>query len=51
MPKNLIKQYQYLTQSSLDKLKAAECPLPKYTLEEGVADYVNNYLAKGENFH
>lgn len=51
MPDNLINQYQYYTKSSLEKLKAAECPLPQYSLEEGVADYVQNYLKNGGSFH
>ncbi len=46
MPETLRAKYQYYTQASMDKLKKAGYNEPFYTLEEGVTDYVQNYLAK-----
>ncbi len=46
MPETLRAKYQYYTQASMDKLRKAGYNEPFYTLEEGVTDYVQNYLAK-----
>ena len=45
MPKEIRDQYQYFTQAKMDKLRQA-LPSPfRFTeLEDGVADYVKNYL-------
>lgn len=46
MPETLKNQYQYYTQAEMKKLNG---PLPSFkftTLEEGVHDYVTNYLMK-----
>ena len=44
IPAPLRKQYQYFTQAEMTKLRDAGCKLHFHTLEEGVADYVKNYL-------
>ncbi|HMV35430.1 MAG TPA: ADP-glyceromanno-heptose 6-epimerase [Turneriella sp.] len=48
MPAQLIGSYQYFTQASMQKLQAAGISLRQTSLEEGVADYVKNYLMAGE---
>ena len=47
MPAHLQGKYQYFTQAEMTKLRAAGYTKPFLTLEEGVKDYVQNYLAKG----
>ena len=46
MPVDIRDKYQYFTEASMDKLKAAGYSNEFYTLESGVDDYVRNYLAK-----
>jgi ADP-L-glycero-D-manno-heptose 6-epimerase len=46
MPEDLRETYQYYTQANMAKLKNAGYLAPFYTLEDGVDDYVRNYLAK-----
>jgi ADP-L-glycero-D-manno-heptose 6-epimerase len=46
MPEDIRDKYQYFTEASMDKLKAAGYNKDFYTLEKGVDDYVRNYLAK-----
>lgn len=46
MPEHLVEKYQYFTEANLDKIKKAGYLNPLYTLEEGVTDYVQNYLMK-----
>lgn len=50
MPENLIKQYQYFTQADMQALKNTGCPVPIRSLEEGVKDYISNYLEAGSQF-
>lgn len=47
MPDSLRNQYQYFTEAPMEKLRATGCPLPQFTLETAIADYVQNYLAQG----
>lgn len=47
MPQTLRGKYQYFTQAKMDKLHDAGYEEGFYSLEEGVRDYVQNYLAKG----
>jgi ADP-L-glycero-D-manno-heptose 6-epimerase len=47
MPKDLEKSYQNYTKAEMEKLDSV-MKLPYTTLEEGVKDYVQNYLLKGE---
>ncbi len=44
LPEHLVLKYQYFTEAKLDKIKKAGYQKPLHTLEEGVADYVKNYL-------
>ncbi len=44
MPAELIGKYQNYTKAPIQKLEASGCPMPKYLLEDGVKDYVQNYL-------
>ncbi|MGI6524392.1 MAG: ADP-glyceromanno-heptose 6-epimerase [Bdellovibrionota bacterium] len=45
MPDGLRKQYQYFTEANIDKLRAAGYSTPMTSLEDGVRDYVLNYLS------
>jgi len=49
MPKDLRNTYQYFTEANMQKLKDAGYSNDFYSLEEGVEDYVRNYLSK--NFY
>ena len=44
MPQVIRDKYQYFTEASIEKLKKTGYAGPKFTLEEGVSDYVRNYL-------
>lgn len=46
MPENLKNQYQYFTEASMDKWLAQDLTTPKYSLEQGVQDYVQGFLVK-----
>lgn len=48
MPKILRDKYQYFTEAELTKLKKSGLPLNFSSLEEAIADYVQNYLEKGQ---
>jgi ADP-L-glycero-D-manno-heptose 6-epimerase len=48
MPETLRDRYQYFTMASMARLTAAGCRVPFTTLEDAVADYVRNYLARDE---
>lgn len=50
MPEDIRDTYQYFTQASMDKIRSAGYHQPFYSLEEGVDDYVRNYLSKGKYF-
>jgi len=43
-PIDIRDKYQYFTEANMDKLKSIGYSKPFYTLEEGVKDYVQNYL-------
>lgn len=43
-PADIRDTYQYFTEARMDKLRAAGYPRPFSSLEEGVTDYVRNYL-------
>lgn len=49
-PEDIRDKYQYFTEAEIDKLRAAGYSKPFYTLEEGVADYVKNYLTE-QNYY
>jgi ADP-L-glycero-D-manno-heptose 6-epimerase len=44
MPEDIRDKYQYFTEANMNKLKAAGYTNKFYSLEEGVDDYVRNYL-------
>ncbi len=46
MPEDIRDKYQYFTEANMQKLKDAGYPHEFYSLEEGVNDYVKNYLSK-----
>lgn len=46
MPDSLRDKYQYYTQATMDKLRAAGYDKDTTTLEDAVADYIQNYLIK-----
>ncbi len=48
MPSDLRQTYQYFTEASMEKLAAAGYKEKFYSLEEGVGDYVRNYLSKSK---
>ncbi|MBU1820817.1 MAG: ADP-glyceromanno-heptose 6-epimerase [Bacteroidetes bacterium] len=43
-PADIRDKYQYFTEASMDKLRAIGYTRPFHTLEEGIKDYVKNYL-------
>lgn len=47
MPLDIREKYQYFTEAKMDKLRDAGYREPFYSLEEGVEDYVRNYLNTG----
>ncbi|MHB8854120.1 MAG: ADP-glyceromanno-heptose 6-epimerase [Ignavibacteriaceae bacterium] len=48
MPGHLAAKYQYLTEAKLDKIKKAGYSKSISSLEDGVTDYVKNYLIKNK---
>jgi ADP-L-glycero-D-manno-heptose 6-epimerase len=49
-PETIRDTYQYFTQANMSKLRAIGYDKPFYTLEEGVKDYVQNYLVPGKYY-
>lgn len=45
MPEEIREKYQYFTQADMTKLRSAGYRAPFHSLEEGIRDYVQNYLA------
>ena len=50
MPEDIRDKYQYFTEANMNKLRAAGYHKPFSTLEEGVQDYVANYLVPGKGY-
>lgn len=48
MPEDIRDKYQYFTEADMSKLKNAGYADAFYSLEEGVNDYVRNYLSKDQ---
>lgn len=46
MPQDLRGKYQYFTEAKMDKLRRTGYNKKFYSLEEGIKDYVENYLSK-----
>ena len=49
-PEDIRDKYQYFTEANMDKLKGIGYPHDFYNLEDGVRDYVKNYLVGGKLF-
>jgi ADP-L-glycero-D-manno-heptose 6-epimerase len=47
-PEDIREKYQYFTEANMEKLRSIGYSLDFYSLEEGVEDYVKNYLMPGE---
>lgn len=45
MPIDIRDKYQYFTEANMEKLKNAGYANPFYSLEDGVGDYIKNYLS------
>ncbi len=50
MPEDLRGRYQYFTKAEMEKLKKAGYDEKFYSLEEGVEDYVENYLMQEDPY-
>ena len=50
MPEDIRDKYQYFTEANMAKLRAAGYDKPFSSLEEGVHDYVANYLVPGKGY-
>jgi ADP-L-glycero-D-manno-heptose 6-epimerase len=48
MPEDIRDKYQYFTEANMNKLRNAGYTQPFYSLEEGIDDYVRNYLNAGK---
>ena len=44
-PEDIRDKYQYFTEANMSKLQSIGYDIPFHTLEEGVEDYVKNYLS------
>ena len=44
-PEDIRDKYQYFTEANMEKLKSIGYSIPFHTLEEGISDYVKNYLS------
>jgi len=50
MPEDIRNTYQYYTQAEMQKIKTAGYSEKMFSLEEGVDDYIRNYLSKNEYY-
>jgi ADP-L-glycero-D-manno-heptose 6-epimerase len=50
MPEDIRDKYQYFTEANMLKLQTAGYQIPFYSLEEGIQDYVQNYLVPGKSY-
>jgi ADP-L-glycero-D-manno-heptose 6-epimerase len=49
-PLDIRDKYQYFTEAKMDKLRAAGYEIPFCSIEEGVSEYVENYLIEKKYF-
>jgi ADP-L-glycero-D-manno-heptose 6-epimerase len=49
-PEDIRDKYQYFTEANMKKLKSIGYNKPFSTLEEGVSDYVKNYLIPNKGY-
>lgn len=50
MPPNIRDQYQYFTEAKMEKLLETGCIGPQWSLEDGIQDYVQNYLMQSDPY-
>jgi ADP-L-glycero-D-manno-heptose 6-epimerase len=50
MPGDIRETYQYFTEANITKLRTSGYTAPFHTIEEGVTDYVKNYLSQNRYF-
>jgi ADP-L-glycero-D-manno-heptose 6-epimerase len=50
MPPAIRDKYQYFTQASMERLRAAGYAKPMTTLEDGIGDYVRGYLSQPDPY-
>jgi ADP-L-glycero-D-manno-heptose 6-epimerase len=50
MPEPLIDRYQYFTEARMDRLRSAGYERSFTSLEDGIEDYIRNYLATGDAY-
>jgi len=50
MPPTLIEKYQYFTQAQMERLRRAGYERPFTTLEDGITEYVQGYLATSDPY-
>lgn len=50
LPEHLAEKYQYFTEAKLDRIKKAGYTNPINSLEDGITDYVQNYLLRKKFF-
>ena len=50
MPEDIRDKYQYFTEAKMEKIRNAGYAVPLHTLEEGIADYVRNYLVPNKYY-
>jgi ADP-L-glycero-D-manno-heptose 6-epimerase len=50
MPESVAPKYQYLTKANMQRLQDAGYAKPFTSIEEGVKDYVQNYLATNDGY-
>ncbi|MFT5915682.1 MAG: ADP-L-glycero-D-manno-heptose 6-epimerase [Flammeovirgaceae bacterium] len=49
-PEDIRDKYQYFTEANMEKIRKIGYEKEFHTLEEGLADYVKNYLAEGKYY-
>lgn len=50
IPEDIREKYQYFTEAKMEKLRSAGYSKPFYSLENGIKDYIRNYLEKEKYF-
>ena len=50
MPEDIRDKYQYFTEAKMEKIRLAGYTFPLYSLDEGVKNYVRNYLANNKYY-
>jgi len=50
IPEDIREKYQYFTEADMSKIRAAGYTEPLYSLEQGIGNYVKNYLIGGRYY-